>query len=111
MPGPTTVAERVETSNPDLFLTKGSALNLLGDVERAIEAFEKALDMDLDEEDETLYNIGVSFGQAGEHQLAIEYLERAIQHNPKTKWFFTNWGIFATAKAYLIKHRILQPLP
>jgi tetratricopeptide (TPR) repeat protein len=89
-----TVAERVETSNPDLFLTKGSALNLLGDVERAIEAFEKALDMDLDEEDETLYNIGVSFGQAGEHQLAIEYLERAIQHNPKNEMVLYELGYF-----------------
>ena len=60
------LAEQIETNNPDLYLTKGGALNLLGDVEKAVEAFDMALSMPIDHPDETLYNIGISFGQAGE---------------------------------------------
>ena len=59
------MAEKIETNNADLFLTKGGALNLLGDVGKAVEAFETALTLPIDEPDETLYNIGISFGQAG----------------------------------------------
>ncbi|MFA5329047.1 MAG: tetratricopeptide repeat protein [Prolixibacteraceae bacterium] len=76
------IAEKIETNNPDLYLTKGGALNLLGDVAKAVEAFDHALKLPIDEPDETLYNIGVSFGQSGETQLAIKYLEKASIANP-----------------------------
>lgn len=89
-----TLAERIETNNPDLFLTKGGALNLLGDVGKAIEAFDTALTMPIDEPDETLYNIGISFGQAGETNLAIKYLEKAYQANPKNEIVLYELGYY-----------------
>ncbi len=76
------MAEKIETNNPDLFLTKGGALNLMGDVGEAVKAFEHAISMPIDELDETLYNIGISFGQSGETHLAIKYLEKAFKANP-----------------------------
>lgn len=88
------LAERIETNNPDLFLTKGGALNLLGDVGKAIEAFDTALTMPIDEPDETLYNIGISFGQAGETNLAIKYLEKAYQANPKNEIVLYELGYY-----------------
>lgn len=88
------LAERIETNNPDLFLTKGGALNLLGDVGKAIEAFDMALTMPIDEPDETLYNIGISFGQAGETNLAIKYLEKAYQANPKNEIVLYELGYY-----------------
>lgn len=88
------MAEKVETNNPDLYLTKGAAYNLLGDIEKAEEAYEKAIQMDLDDLDETLYNIGVSFGQAGETSLAIKYLEKAFEENPKNEIVLYELGYY-----------------
>lgn len=88
------MAEKIETNNPDLFLTKGGALNLLGDVGKAVEAFEHALKMPIDELDETLYNIGISFGQSGETALAIKYLEKASNVNPKNEIVLYELGYY-----------------
>lgn len=88
------MAEKIETSNPDLFLTKGGALNLLGDVNKAVEAYEKALKLPIDDLDETLYNIGVSFGQSGETQLAIKYLEKACKVNPENEIVLYELGYY-----------------
>ncbi|MFY9153965.1 MAG: tetratricopeptide repeat protein [Prolixibacteraceae bacterium] len=85
---------KIEKSNPDLFLTKGAALTLLGDFAQAIEAYEIALKMPIDEPDETLYNIGVSFGQEGETQLAIKYLEKAHQANPANEIVLYELGYY-----------------
>ena len=87
-------AEKIETGNPDLFLTKGAALNLMGDVGAAIKAYEHALKMPIDELDETLYNIGISFGQAGETHLAIKYLEKAHRNNPENEIVLYELGYY-----------------
>jgi tetratricopeptide (TPR) repeat protein len=86
--------EKIETNEPELYLTKGGALNFLGDVEKAVEAFEKAISMPIDDPDETLYNIGISFGQAGETTLAIKYLEKAHQFNPKNEIVLYELGYY-----------------
>jgi tetratricopeptide (TPR) repeat protein len=88
------LAEKIETNNPDLYLTKGGALNLLGDVPKAVEAFDTALSMPIDEPDETLYNIGISFGQAGETQLAIKYLDQAHNANPRNEIVLYELGYY-----------------
>jgi tetratricopeptide (TPR) repeat protein len=88
------MAEKVETNNPDLYLTKGAAYNLLGDTAKAVEAYELAIDMNLDDMDETLYNIGISFGQAGETNLAIKYLEKAFLENPKNEIVLYELGYY-----------------
>jgi len=88
------LAEKIETTNPDLYLTKGAAYNLLGDVAKAISAYEKALKLNIDELDETLYNIGISFGQAGEIHLAISYLEKAHKANPKNEIVLYELGYY-----------------
>lgn len=88
------LAEKIETNNPDLYITKGGALNLLGDVGKAVEAFDTALSMPIDDPDETLYNIGISFGQAGETQLAIKYLEKAHNANPKNEIVLYELGYY-----------------
>ena len=87
-------AEKIETNNPDLFLTKGAALNMLGDIKNAIVAYEHALTMPIDELDETLYNIGISFGQSGETQLAIQYLEKAHQIKPENETVLYELGYY-----------------
>jgi tetratricopeptide (TPR) repeat protein len=76
------VAEQVEESNSDVYMIKGSALVMLGTIESAISAFEKSIFYNYDEEDELLFNIGITLGQAGEISKAISYLERAYRSNP-----------------------------
>ncbi|HAQ19793.1 MAG TPA: hypothetical protein DCR40_11250 [Prolixibacteraceae bacterium] len=88
------MAEKIEANNPDIFLIKGEAYNLLGDVPKAVAAYEHALEMDIDEPDETLYNIGISFGQAGETHLAISYLEKAYHANPKNEIVLYELGYY-----------------
>jgi len=88
------LAEKIESNDPELFLTKGGALNLLGDVGKAVEAFEQALSMPIDDPDETLYNIGISFGQAGETHLAIKYLEKAHKANPENEIVLYELGYY-----------------
>lgn len=87
-------AEKIEPHNPEIFLTKGGAYNMLGDIEKAVAAFEKALTMPIDEVDETLYNIGISFGQSGETDLAIRYLEKANQTNPNNEIVLYELGYY-----------------
>lgn len=86
--------EKIEKNNPDIFLTKGAALTLLGDFARAVESYDIALEMNLDEKDETLYNIGVSFGQEGNTILAIEYLEKAFAENPQNEIVLYELGYY-----------------
>lgn len=88
------IIEKIEKNNPEIFLTKGGAFNLLGDVDKAIEAFEHALKLPIDDLDETLYNIGISFGQAGETHLAIKYLEKASKANPENEIVLYELGYY-----------------
>lgn len=79
------VVEQFEDSNPDVFLIKGSALIMLGNVEKAIDAYETSVFHNYEEEDELLYNIGITLGQAGEVARAISFLERAFKSNPENE--------------------------
>ncbi len=88
------LAEKIETNNPDLYLTKGAVLTLKGDLNMAVEAYEYALKMPIDELDETLYNIGVSFGQEGETHLALKYLKKAYQANPDNEIILYELGYY-----------------
>jgi tetratricopeptide (TPR) repeat protein len=86
--------EKIDSNNPEIFLTRGATYNLLGDIGKAVDAFEQALRMPIDEIDETLYNIGISFGQAGETYLAIKYLEKAKEENPKNEIVLYELGYY-----------------
>lgn len=77
--------EKVESSNHDVFLIKGSAYCLLGNFEKAIIAYEHAIHLNVDEKDDFIYNIGMTLGQTGEIKLAIQYLMRAHQINPRNE--------------------------
>ena len=79
------VIEQIEDSNSDIYLIKGSALIMLGKIDEAITAYEQSVFHNYDEEDELLYNIGITLGQAGEIRKAISFLERALEANPENE--------------------------
>ncbi|MDP2337539.1 MAG: tetratricopeptide repeat protein [Bacteroidota bacterium] len=110
------IAEKIEKNNPDLLLVKGRALNLLGDVGKAVAAFDTALQMPIDDLDETLYNIGISFGLAGETHLAIKYLEKACKANPRNEivlyelgYYFDKDSQFENSIEYYDKYLNIDP--
>ncbi|MEL7586063.1 MAG: tetratricopeptide repeat protein [Prolixibacteraceae bacterium] len=79
------IAEKIEDSNPDVFLIKGSALIMLGQIDEAIQAYERSILFSYEDTDDMLYNISVTLGQAGETDKAIEFLERAFAINQKNE--------------------------
>lgn len=79
------VAEKIEDSNPDVFLAKGSALIMLGFVPEAIEAYEQSIACNYEDSDDMLYNISVTLAQAEETDKAIEFLEQAYRINPENE--------------------------
>ena len=110
------MAEKIETTNPDLFLTKGAVFTLQGKLAEAVSAYEHALQMPIDEIDETLYNIGVSFGQEGETNLAIKYLEKAYKANPDNEivlyelgYYFDKDSQFENSIEYYNKYLDIDP--
>ncbi|MGD9929280.1 MAG: tetratricopeptide repeat protein [Mangrovibacterium sp.] len=89
-----TIAEKIEDSNSDVFLIKGSALILVGMVEEAIAAFEQSILHNYEEMDDLLYNIAVTLGQAGETEKAISFLERAYDTNPQNELVLYELGYY-----------------
>ena len=79
------LAEKIEKTNPDVFLIKGSALIMLGMVTEAIEAYEQSIRYNYDDTDDLLYNISITLSQAGETDKAIDFLERAYKVNPENE--------------------------
>lgn len=75
--------EKIEESNNEVLLLKGMILNQLGKVKEAQVAFEKALDLSYDNLDEILYDIALSFEYLNQYKIALGYLEKAYQINPK----------------------------
>jgi len=70
-----------ESSNYELFLAKGIALNMTGKHMEARSSFEKALRLCIDDKDEVAYSIAQSFMQIGMTSTAVKYLLIAYRYN------------------------------
>ncbi len=86
--------ERVETTNPDIHLIKGSAWLLLDEESKAGKAFKKAVETAGDDLDDILYHIGMSYVQAGDIPKAINYFEKAVHVNPENESALYELGFF-----------------
>ena len=75
--------EPVEGSNCELYLLKGSALNVLGRKEEAHIAFDMAIKLAIDNKDDIILNIACSYLNTRRYNLAIKYLKLAHDINPK----------------------------
>jgi tetratricopeptide (TPR) repeat protein len=74
---------KIEDTNPELHLMKGSAHLLLGNPEEANRAFNLSLKYSPDDRDEALFNIAYAYEQSNDYKRAIKYLEEAILINPQ----------------------------
>ncbi len=87
-------AEKVDSSNPDVHLLKGSARMIMGNEPEALLSFNKAIKFAGNDSDEILYHIGTSYVQVGEISKAIHYFEQTIKANPENEMALYDLGFF-----------------
>jgi tetratricopeptide (TPR) repeat protein len=75
------VIQEAESSNYELFLAKGVALNLTGKFKEAKADFDLAIRLCQENREEVAYNIAQSYMQIGKHSHAINYLLLAYEFN------------------------------
>ena len=71
--------ERIESSDSDLYLIKGSALNVLGRYNDAERAFDLAVSFTFEDKVDVIHTIAQSFEQIGRYKTALKYLHDAFE--------------------------------
>lgn len=89
------MAERVELTNPDVHLMKGTALLLNNHVPEAEKSFRKALKYSGSEKDDFLYHIGAAYIQDGQVSKAIKFFELALIENPENELALYDLGFYS----------------
>ncbi len=74
--------EKIEVSNPEIYFTKGIALNLADRKEEAIKQFNRAIMLTDDGRAELMYNIAMVFEQKNEYHTALDFMLRAYELEP-----------------------------
>ena len=77
--------ENIEADNPELYISKGMAYGMLGNVNGALKVFDKALTLDLDETENILFSIIAVLQEQNYYQQSIPYMLRLIELDPDFK--------------------------
>lgn len=88
------LAEKVDVSNPDVHLLKGSASISMGKEAEALASFKKAIQFAGSELDDILYHIGASYVQVGNIKKALYYFEKTVKANPFNDLALYDLGFF-----------------
>lgn len=75
--------EIIESSNSDVYLIKGSALNVLGKYSEAEKAFDIAINLTYEDKIDVINTIAQSFEQIGRYKTALKYLIEAFSLDKK----------------------------
>jgi predicted Zn-dependent protease len=75
--------ERIESSNSDVYLLKGSTLNVMGRYSEAERAFDTAIIYSYDDKVDVIHTIAQSFEQIGRYKTALKYLHQAYKMDSK----------------------------
>lgn len=76
---------KIEISNHELYLLKGSSLLLLGHKREADATFQLAIENARDDSEEVLFNVGFSYEQNGNYKHAIHYMQKVLELNPENE--------------------------
>lgn len=77
--------ENIEPGNPDIFIAKGTALGMLGDIQGARKMFDYALSLDTDEAGNILFSIVSVLQNLNYYEYLIPYLLQLIEKEPEFK--------------------------
>jgi len=84
----------------DIFFAKGFVLGELKEYDQAIEANQKALEIN-PKHDKAYNNMGRAYDRKGEYDQAIEAYQKAVEINPKKDGAYNNMGIaYGNKKEY-----------
>lgn len=86
--------ESIEPGNHEIYLTKGTALGMLGDISGARRMFDIAISYDNDEPENTLYAITSILQNLNFYEDMISYMHRLIEMEP---FFFAHYYDLAFA--------------
>lgn len=75
--------ESLETGNPEFYMMKGTAYSLLGDISVALKNYNKAVDSDIDNEEEILYGIALTLQNQNLYKESVNFIKRALNKNPE----------------------------
>lgn len=76
---------RIEDTNVELFIIKGTALLFKNKTREAAEAFDIAVEYTIEDKDETLFSIGFAYEQSDNINEALRYFEEAYHINPENE--------------------------
>jgi len=88
------LVEKVESTNPDVHLIKGTAWLVLGDEKKAAKSFNRAIKTADAELDDILYHVASAYIQAGNVAKAVHYFEKSVQVNPKNEMALYDLGFY-----------------
>jgi len=77
------IIEKIEPSNYEVFLLKGAALGMLGDLNGTRKYFDRALALDPSDEVNILLNIAGILNNLNHYSLMVSYLERLVELEPE----------------------------
>ncbi|MDD2380867.1 MAG: tetratricopeptide repeat protein [Mariniphaga sp.] len=89
------MAEKVELTNPDVHLMKGTAWLLTGETKNAERSFRKALKYAGEEKDDILYHMANAFVQSGDIKKAVEHFEQSLLINPENEQALYDLGFYS----------------
>ncbi len=69
--------QKIESSNSDVYLIKGSALNVLGKYTEAEKAFDIAINFTFEDKVDVIHSVAQSFDQIGRYKTSLKYLLEA----------------------------------
>lgn len=85
--------EAIESGNPDFYLIKGAAYSLMGNISKALKSYNKAVESDVDNEEEILYGIALTLQHQNFYKESVNFLERAMHSNPRNKKYLYELGL------------------
>lgn len=112
----TRVIEKIEPSNFEVFLIKGSALGMMGDLNGTRKNFDLALSIDETEEINILFNITEILNNLNHYDLLTKYLLRLVDLEPEYSshlydlaYAYEKLGNFRTSIKYYVKYLDEEP--
>jgi len=77
--------ESIEPGNDEIYIAKGTALGILGDIAGAKKMFDYALSLDTDDEDDLLFTVVSVLQNLNYYEHSIPYLLKLIEREPDFK--------------------------
>ncbi|MBE9511576.1 MAG: tetratricopeptide repeat protein [Bacteroidetes bacterium] len=84
--------EVLESGNPEFYIMKGTTYLLMGDISKALKSYNKAVESDVDNEEEILYGIALSLQHQNFYKESVNFLERAMHLDSGNKKYLYELG-------------------